>query len=226
MGHCHVMPASLNVPSESITILPPPSAAAPGLSQLTSRCYHYKLLVSATHYTKGYWKTPAWFPALSNVFRMFLDWHGELQGLSTLLSQTVVLQNPLWSPTSWERELYQSVIHPHAGGAGGWGGQFPLMGACVSSNVFIVLECSFCEGSTQWFPKGNFITVNEKSLSKRTFFTTQVLDRCQPSERKIQQTWEAQIWVKQRFLNMKIYFKTKESHLNISIPIKSQLFSS
>lgn len=58
---------------------------------------------------------------------------------------------------------------------------FVGVGSCISLNLFIILDYSFCEGSTQCFPRGNFITVNEKSLSKGTFFTTQVLDRCQPS---------------------------------------------
>ena len=102
------------------------------------------------------------------------DWHGEHQGSSALLSpDSSTSQSLANSPIQREKGL--PVIYPHTRG-----GEFVLMGACTSSDVFIILEHSFWEDSPQWFSKGNFITVNEKSLPEETFFTPQVLDRCQP----------------------------------------------
>lgn len=163
MGYCHVIPASLNVPSESITTSPPPPATVSVLSHFTLRCYHYKLLVLETYYRKGYWNYTVRFSAVLNTFRTFLDWHGELQSWSALLSPNSGTSKS-FRKSHILREKALSVSSPHTGGT-----EFAFMGACIPFKVFIMLKCSFCKGSPQWFPKGNFITVNEKSLSKGIF---------------------------------------------------------
>lgn len=150
-----------------------------------------------------------------DAFTMCPDWHGEHQGSSALLSPDSSTSKSL-AKSPIRREERLSVIYPHTRG-----GEFVLMGACTSLDVFIILEHSFWEDSTQWFPKGNFMTVNEKSLPEETFFTTEVLDRCQPLGKENPADLRSTNFCMWRYI-----LKIKESPLNISIPTESQLFSS
>ena len=142
------------MPSESITIC-------------TSSCpltFHLEML----QYKLWVWQhIPQKYSVIScslDVFTMCPDWHGEHQGSNALLSPDSSTSKSLAnSPIRREKGL--PVIYPHTRG-----GEFVLMGACTSLDVFIILEHSFWEDSTQWFSKGNFITVNEKSLTRGEIF--------------------------------------------------------
>ena len=139
------------------------SAPAPALSHFTWRCYSTNCGFGNIFH-KGVLEIYSVISCSLDVFTMCPDWHGEHQGSNALLSPDSSTSKSLAnSPVRREQGL--PVIYPHTRG-----GEFVLMGACTSLDVFIILEHSFWEDSTQWFSKGNFITVNEKSLTRGDIF--------------------------------------------------------
>lgn len=99
------------------------------------------------------------FPSMCRgVLRVLLE---TLQGSIPLLSQKkVVPPNSLWS------HILRNNAAPNTVGSELCEWDRETMRPCIFLKAFMALESSFCKGNSQWVPKRNVITVNERAYQK------------------------------------------------------------
>lgn len=128
-------------------------------------------------------------------------------------AQTVVPQNPSGGPHPKREGFISHLSTPR-------GCRIRLYGSLYSLQSFHPVAVCVLWRQPSVISKRKFCNCQWKGLIKGDVFSQfKYWTNVSLQETKIQQMWEAQIWLKKRFLYIIFFQKIKESHLNINIAI-------